>query len=52
VREGEIGGAAGCAVSQLVPCAGPFGSSEPWQDHGQYIAPVTQTAQDFADQGP
>jgi len=38
-----------CPIAQLVPCAGPFGSSEPWQDHGQYVASVTQTAQDFVE---
>jgi len=43
--------ATGCSVAQLVPCAGPFSSSEPWQDHGEYVASVTQTAQDFVDQG-
>jgi type II secretory pathway pseudopilin PulG len=43
--------ATGCSVDQLVPCAGPFGSSEPWQNKGEYVASVAQTAQDFVDQG-
>jgi prepilin-type N-terminal cleavage/methylation domain-containing protein len=43
--------ATGCSVAQLVPCAGPFGSSAPWTSHGQYVSSVTQTAQAFVNQG-
>jgi prepilin-type N-terminal cleavage/methylation domain-containing protein len=41
----------GCSIAELVPCAGPFGSSEPWTSHGDYVSAVTQTAQAFLDQG-
>jgi len=43
--------AMGCSVAQLVPYAGRFGSSEPWQNHRPFIAAVTQTAQGFLNRG-
>jgi hypothetical protein len=36
-------------AAQLVPCTGPFGSSEPWASHGEYVSVVIPTAQAFVD---
>ena len=41
----------GCSIAQLVPCAGPFGSSEPWASHRDYVLAVTHVVQTFLDQG-
>jgi len=42
---GEIVDADGCSISQLVPCEGP------WRHHGEYVAHVVQTANQFQQQG-
>lgn len=37
----------GCSIAQLVPCAGPFGTTQPWKNHGQYVSFVAKTAESF-----
>jgi Thrombospondin type 3 repeat len=39
--------ATGCSIDQLAPCEGPRGTTEPWKNHGQYVAAVTQSANYF-----
>ncbi|MBD3647315.1 MAG: thrombospondin type 3 repeat-containing protein, partial [Pseudomonadales bacterium] len=41
----------GCSLAQLVPCAGPHGSSGSWRNHGQYVSAVARASRDFVDQG-
>lgn len=41
----------GCTLDELVPCAGPFGTTGSWKNHGQYVSTVTKTAQSFVDLG-
>lgn len=43
--------ATGCSIAQLAPCAGPRGTTQPWKNHGQYVAFVAKTAQSFLQQG-
>jgi hypothetical protein len=43
--------ATGCSIDQLAPCEGPRGTTEPWKNHGQYVAAVTQSANYFMKQG-
>lgn len=40
----------GCSIAQLNPCEGPRGSTEPWKNHGQYVAAVAKSAESFLDQ--
>jgi len=42
---GEIVNLDGCSISQLVPCEGL------WRNHGEYVAHVIQTANQFQQQG-
>jgi hypothetical protein len=30
-----VGPTSGCSSAQLVPCAGPLGSTDPWTSHGE-----------------
>ena len=41
----------GCSIAQLNPCEGPRGSTQPWKNHGQYVASVAESAESFLDQG-
>lgn len=41
----------GCSLEELVPCGSPFGSIEPWRNHGAYVSSITKTAKYFVDQG-
>ncbi len=47
---GSIVNADGCSIDQLAPCAGPA-SGGAWKNHGQYVATVAQTVQEFVAQG-
>jgi hypothetical protein len=38
----------GCSIAQLCPCAGPAGTTVPWQNHGKYVSCVAHVATDFA----
>ncbi len=48
---GEVVDSVGCSIAQLVPCAGPLGSSASWRNHGQYVRSVAQAAERFLSQG-
>src|SRR5262249_27064169 len=48
---GETVDGNGCSVSQLCPCAGPFGTTEPWKNHGQFVSCVAHTAENFVGAG-
>ena len=49
---GEVVDAAtGCSIAELVPCAGPLGSTEPWKSHGAYVSSVVTTVNSFVKQG-
>lgn len=41
----------GCSIAELCPCAGPFGTNQPWHNHGQYVSCVTVTATAFWHEG-
>ena len=41
----------GCSIDQLVPCDGPFGTTQSWKNHGKYVSFVTKTAKSFQKQG-
>ena len=41
----------GCSLTQLVPCSGPRGSSEPWRNHGQYQSAIARTTQSLMSLG-
>jgi hypothetical protein len=43
--------ATGCAISQIVPCAGPWDEDIPWKNHGQYMKALAQAVQEFIDLG-
>src|SRR5438874_140273 len=44
--------AQGCSIDQLAPCAGPaFDNGGGWKNHGQYVAAVSQAAEEFLAQG-
>ncbi len=45
-----VDGANGCSLDQLCPCEGPRGTSEAWRNHGQYVACVARTTQNFVKQ--
>jgi parallel beta-helix repeat protein len=41
----------GCSIGQLVPCAGPRGTNQPWKNHGQYASSVARAAGQFVAEG-
>ncbi len=41
----------GCSITQLCPCSGPRGTTQPWKNHGQYVSCVAKSAQSFVQQG-
>lgn len=41
----------GCSAAQLSPCEGPWGSTEPWKNHGDYVSSVTTSTKSFVKQG-
>ncbi len=41
----------GCSLSQLCPCEGARGSTEPWRNHGRYVSCVAKTTKVFVNQG-
>jgi hypothetical protein len=47
---GAVVDAHGCSIDQLVPCAGPS-SGGTWNNHGQYVSAVAQTAGAFSAAG-
>ena len=51
--EGEIiDPGTGCSITQLCPCDGPRGSSEPWKNHGRStVSCVAKTSNSFRDAG-
>jgi hypothetical protein len=48
---GEPVDSRGCSLAQLVPCDGPFGSTEGWKNHGQYVSAVAATVKEFVELG-
>ncbi|NJL27173.1 MAG: hypothetical protein HC897_04430 [Thermoanaerobaculia bacterium] len=43
--------ATGCSIDQLCPCDSPFGSTQPWKNHGVYVLCVNRTARTFYELG-
>lgn len=41
----------GCSIEQLVPCAGPRGTTVSWRNHGQYVSTLAKTAVSFEEKG-
>lgn len=41
----------GCAISQLVPCEGPRGTTDSWKNHGKYVSSIVHTVKSFIDSG-
>lgn len=41
----------GCSLGQLVPCEGPRGTIETWNNHGEYVSTMTRFAKDFVNTG-
>lgn len=46
-----IDAGAGCSIAQLCPCAGPAGTTAPWQNHGKYVSCVAHVSTDFERKG-
>lgn len=41
----------GCTLSQLCPCEGERGSTEPWRNHGMHVSCVAKSTKVFVSQG-
>jgi hypothetical protein len=41
----------GCTIDQLVPCDAPFGTTDPWKNHGKYVSTLVHTVSSFLAQG-
>ena len=42
---GDVVDPNGCSIAQLVPCAGPQGTTKAWKNHGQYVSFVAKMAE-------